>query len=610
MWPRLRRGFCSRSTKEWRVKQVVRSNFGSLLGEVKERIRDADFISISTQKSGLYSSPWRRILPIDTAETAYSKAKDAAERFQLFQFAVCPFRFDGTKVVAFPYNFHLFPRDELNIGMPSHSFSCQVTCLTAMAREGFDFNTCIYDGISYLSRVQEAASMHRFALLLPTDHSPSPSQSQSVADSVFIERIRSRIFHWRNSCKDSSNNSDEALVKSLRKLILGSELFGSRPCISVDVCNDHQAQLVLEMLGKLSDDLVPLVVPDKDGAPTAIRVVLTSSIEDKVLLENELKMLEDERNKEVRGFREVIDAMSDSQKPIIAYNCLNDFAFIHSKFISPLPHTMTEFMCSLRFVFPSVLDINHLLKEVPPLKKATNLHAALSFLKRRFFLPIDMEVPQLADGVADGENLGNNVLRITFLFAKLCSLMKLSPSADKSSNSHNYACIESYTNIFYPSRAILQEPTDGDTCVWMDSENKVNTENLVFLWGFGGFVSSEAVKRQLSGIHDALDEGFDVRLLDRSCAVLAFWSANSAKRFIKDIDSGLDGFPALHEMVCKGLKAATYRDYERVCKLGLWESELAESLDRADNESMDSPIMVDEEPLSAYKGDESSFQCW
>lgn len=44
------------------------------------------------------------------------------------------------------YNFHLFPRDELNIGMPSYSFSCQTSCLTSMAREGFDFNICIYDG--------------------------------------------------------------------------------------------------------------------------------------------------------------------------------------------------------------------------------------------------------------------------------------------------------------------------------------------------------------------------------------------------------------------------------------------------------------------------------
>lgn len=198
-----------------------------------------------------------------------------------------------------------------------------------------------------------------------------------------------------------------------------------------------------------------------------------------------------------------------------------------------------------------------------------------------------------ADGVADGEKLGNNVLRVTFLFAKLCSLMKLSPS-----DGHDQACIESYTNIFYPSRVVLQEPADGDACVWMDSENKVNMENLVFLWGFRGFVSSEALKKQLSGIHDAFAEGFDVRLLDRSCAAVAFWSANSAKRFMKDIGSGRDGFPALHEMVCKGLKAATYRDYERACKLGLWEIELADSLERVANEPINPPILVGE-PLSA-----------
>lgn len=47
------------------------------------------------------------------------------------------------------YNFHLFPRDELNIGMPSYSFSCQVSHLTSMAREGFDFDACIYDGKPY-----------------------------------------------------------------------------------------------------------------------------------------------------------------------------------------------------------------------------------------------------------------------------------------------------------------------------------------------------------------------------------------------------------------------------------------------------------------------------
>ena len=39
----------------------------------------------------------------------------------------------------------------------------------------------------------------------------------------------------------------EALVKSLRKLILGSEEYRSRPCVNLDVCSEHQVQLVLEV---------------------------------------------------------------------------------------------------------------------------------------------------------------------------------------------------------------------------------------------------------------------------------------------------------------------------------------------------------------------------
>lgn len=44
------------------------------------------------------------------------------------------------------YNFHLFPRDELKIGMPSYSFSCQTSFLDSLVQEDFDFNACIYNG--------------------------------------------------------------------------------------------------------------------------------------------------------------------------------------------------------------------------------------------------------------------------------------------------------------------------------------------------------------------------------------------------------------------------------------------------------------------------------
>lgn len=55
---------------------------------------------------------------------------------------------------------------------------------------------------------------------------------------------------------------------------------------------------------------------------------------------------------------------------------------------------MDEFRHSLHLVFPHTYDINHLMKEIGCLRKVNNLGAAISYLKRRFSLPIDMEVPE------------------------------------------------------------------------------------------------------------------------------------------------------------------------------------------------------------------------
>jgi poly(A)-specific ribonuclease len=89
------------------IKQVTKSTFTpSLLRELKSHIASCDFISLSSIKtaSATSASPWRRrLFPFDTGETAYLKAKLAAESFQLLNVSVCPFRVDGSTVVAFPY---------------------------------------------------------------------------------------------------------------------------------------------------------------------------------------------------------------------------------------------------------------------------------------------------------------------------------------------------------------------------------------------------------------------------------------------------------------------------------------------------------------------------
>ncbi|OVA11384.1 Ribonuclease CAF1 [Macleaya cordata] len=569
----------------WSVKQVSKSNFSESLEELKNHIHNSDFIAVSSQKTGAFSSPWRRVLPfLDTPETAYLKSKDAAERFQVLQFVVCPFTLkpstptSNTKIIAHPYNFHLFPRDELNMGMPSYSFSCQTSYLTSMAREGFDFNVCIYDGISYLSRVQESIAKDRLENPSSAIYSVKSSSTPSVADAVFTERIKSRVQYWRDACKNKNKGSEEALIRSLRRLILGGEVYGSRPCMSIDVCNERQVQLVLKMLSEFFDDLIPLIIPDNGKGPKAVRVVLTSSAEDKNLLERELQDLEGEQNRKVRGFREVIDAISASQKPVIAYDCLNEFTFIHSKFLGPLPQSLNEFMCSLRLVFPHVLDVNNLLKEIGPLRKANNLPAALSYLKRQFFVPVDMEIPhQVQEN--EGKNYGHNVLRTAYLFAKLSSILKITHDTPHSVID-DLPSSKSYANIFNTCFTNLQEPIDGEN-ILLDNVRKVNTEDLVFFWGFRGGMSAGELRNLLRGTHGVFSEEFEIQMVDKSCAVLAFWKPNLAEKLLEVMDSSGVGSDKVRELISEGLRAASYEIYKKVCQLGLWETDLADSFDKA-----------------------------
>ncbi|KAF6162394.1 hypothetical protein GIB67_012542 [Kingdonia uniflora] len=401
----LHRRFLSKTTnikhhqhQQWSqtVKQVTKSNFHESLNDLKTQIHNSDYIAISSKKTGIFSSPWKRFLPfIDTPETAYLKAKESAEKYQILQFSVCPFTLrtetasSNAKAVAYPYNFQLFPREEGYVVMPSYSFSCQTSCLTSMAREGFDFNECIYEGISYLSREQEYVGKHRAGSSVSDVQAVN---SSATADAIYLEKIKSHVQRWRRFCENKIKETEDPLLRSLRKMILGGEMHGSRPCVNIDVCNERHVQLVQELVNEFYDDLVPLVIPHKGGGPKLVRVVLTSSKEDKNLFQTELRDLEEEQNKQVRGFREVIELISTSQKPIVTHNCLREFTFIHSKFLGPLPLALEEFSRSLHPVFPYVLDVNHLMKKIGPLKKATNISAAIAYMKRQFFVPLDMEI--------------------------------------------------------------------------------------------------------------------------------------------------------------------------------------------------------------------------
>ncbi|KAL7124587.1 hypothetical protein ABFS83_14G058900 [Erythranthe nasuta] len=559
--------------KQWSVKQVTNSNFSEALQEIKDCIFNSDFVAVSLQKTGGHSATWQRILPIDTAETAYMKVKDAATRFQILQFSVCPFSVKGSKLIAHPFNFHVFPRDELKVGMPSYSFSCQSSYLSSMAREGFDFNACIYNGISYLSKAQESAAKIQTGNLSPVSGTVEPSSVYSVADTIFMERIESRVKNWIRACKDSNKTEvADALISSLRKLVAGSEVFGSRPSLTIDVCSERQVPLVIEALKEFVD-VVPLHVTAKGVGVQAVRAVLTSSKEDKTLLEKEIQDTEHQQRKLVRGFREVIDLISTSQRPVVVHNSLYDLAFIHSKFQAPLPSTMDEFKNSLLSLFPHTLDVNHLMKEIGPFDKMNNVQAALSYLERRFSAPIDMDISNQAEETENTNTHGHNVLRVCQLFVKLCSILKIPLEFPEGERITQLAPSLQRTSNTFSSK--VHTADDDGVGIRSGNSEKVRTDNLVFLWGLKNRKSSRNLKNLICDSYNVLSEEFDVRMLDRTCAVVVFWNAGVLDRFLGLVE-GSGG---------EGLRCARYNTYRRVCESGLWKADLAECFDEALDES-------------------------
>lgn len=72
-------------------------------------------------------------------------------------------------------------------------------------------------GISYLSRAQESAAKSRIgspqAIGDTTKSSSAPVPS--VADTIFVERIRTRVKNWKNACVGSSSSNGIFLAPRL-----------------------------------------------------------------------------------------------------------------------------------------------------------------------------------------------------------------------------------------------------------------------------------------------------------------------------------------------------------------------------------------------------------
>lgn len=174
----------------------------------------------------------------------------------------------------------------------------------------------------------------------------------------------------------------------------------------------------------------------------------------------------------------------------------------------------------------------------------------------------------------DGHQMhGQNVVMISQLFAKLSTIQK----SDRSSVQSN----EDLQALDSDEHANSITANDENVKVWSKNSRRVSSENLVFIWGLSKKMTAAMLKNVLEKSHAVFAQEFDVKYVDRTCAVVVFWESGSSETFLSAVNNEEQLVGCLREMVAEGVSVAGYETYRRACRLGFWEADLAEALDKA-----------------------------
>ncbi|CAA6672445.1 unnamed protein product [Spirodela intermedia] len=510
------------------VKKVTKSNFTSALEELRAQVRASDFVAVDLEMTGVTSAPWREAFEFDRSDVRYSKVKDSAEKFAVVQFGVCPFRWDDTKesFVAHPHNFYIFPRGELSIDGPCNEFHCQTTSINFLAKYQFDFNACIYEGISYLSRAQEAKALNgmsaetegRLSNSMKSGTEPSEMPLVRTADVLFTERMKIRFHEWHNSivnsqgvhCTEGGSNSFKSQFQT--------SFFKMRPAITLSGFSSRQHKLIQMVIRKNFDDLV-YVCATGDNLEDQKKVVYAASKDDKALLmvRHGLKVAERSFSVVITrklacavGFRQVIDLLSSEDKLLQIY--------------WPLPSSITEFASALHKTFAHIIDTRHLLKANPVIrqlikKNSTSLSSAFSLLcphislashniRSASYSDVKVEVKADATGSNSGakHEAGYDAFMTGCIFAQSCSHLgidfKLPSASTKLAENPN---LQNHINLLYPSwnGGVVTNLQTGEEIMESSAQlfkwryPKMIFDNTIILWGFSATIKPRELKECL-----------------------------------------------------------------------------------------------------------------
>ncbi|PSN35310.1 Pre-piRNA 3'-exonuclease trimmer [Blattella germanica] len=292
---------------EEKMVEITRDNFEEKRAEIVNNIKNAVFVAIDNEFSGLLSD---------------SELKPSIENFVVMEIGITTFQFvqEENKYLSNKYTFYIFPRSFSSI---DSRFMCQASSLEFLCQNNFDFNKFVYRGVSYLNRREELQLRKELYEDLLFRHL---ERTVTYDDEKLVQSGCSSVAEWAASS------------------VLGDEM-------SLDVatwCNgEKRLEYILHKeLRQRFPNIWTFPAKGQRKSYEADRDKDTS--------------LEDDVMDFLLGFSNIFKLLVELRKPIVGHNLLLDLMIMYNQFQEPLPTKFSVFKEKIHNMFPQIYDTKFL----------------------------------------------------------------------------------------------------------------------------------------------------------------------------------------------------------------------------------------------------------
>lgn len=321
---------------------VTQQNFIQLLPEITSAIKDADFIGIDTELSGLTRN--RNWTMFDSPAERFALSVELSRGFFVMQFGLSCFRRlnNPKEYSSTTYNFFIFPQrihGAFN-GDIDRTFSLQTSAIGFLSLHNFDFNKLFRDGLSYLTLAEQAELTNQLrsenhVKLNSGDYKIEPFTTPREYTALIqkeLDIILNKVKMFKqNRSKPDTPDTYFALqtCNTKHKKVHMRRVLASQPffeCIELDEKDENLFVRILEPHDKEKRRINTLIM--------------------------------------IKGFLEIIELIILNKKPIVGHNLHLDLIQIINQFVEPLSTCYKSYKETCIQLFPYIYDTKYIFQKI------------------------------------------------------------------------------------------------------------------------------------------------------------------------------------------------------------------------------------------------------